>query len=326
MPKIWRYLVLGLIVLLPLALPAVAQDDETESSQEEGTETEAEDEFDEVISVTASKYEQRLNEVPAAITVLDERAIEELPADDYGDLLRNVPGLNVSQMSARDIQVTGRTASGSLSTSELVLLDGRTLYLDFFGFVMWDYVPMDTKEIKQIEVVRGPGSAVWGANAMSGVINLITKSPREMQGTSVTLGAGDFGTLYGNMTHAGANERYGYKVSGGYYEQDPFDRPTGVIPGSVGPTNPLGTPYPFFQNEGTSQPKASVRFDFDQNVDSTWGIDFGYAATDGIMHSGIGPFDISSGANMSHVKVDWSKRAARATSSSICWTATPAIC
>ena len=311
MSKIWRYLALALIVLLPLAAPVMAQEGQSGESADE--EPQAEDKFDEVISVTASKYEQRLNEVPAAISVLDERALQELPADDYGDLLRNVPGLNVSQISARDIQITGRTASGSLSTSELVLLDGRTLYLDFFGFVMWDYVPMDTNEIKQIEVVRGPGSAVWGANAMSGVINLITKSPREMQGTSVTVGGGDFGTLYGSITHAGANERYGYKVSGGYYEQDAFDRPTGIIPGTVGPTNPLGTPYPPFENQGTTQPKASLRFDFDQSVESTWGIDIGYAATDGIMHSGIGPFDIASGASMSSVKVDWQKRAARAT-------------
>ncbi len=314
MPRIGRYLALGLMALLPLAMPAMAQQGEGDAaSQSEEAGDEAEQKFDEVISVTASRYEQRLNEVPSAISILDERALAELPSDDYGDLLRNVPGLNVSQISARDIQITGRTASGSLSTSELVLLDGRTLYLDFFGFVMWDYVPMDTKEIKQIEVVRGPGSAVWGANAMSGVINLITKSPREMQGTSVTLGGGDFGALYGNITHAGANERYGYKVSGGYFEQDAFNRPTGIIPGTVGPTNPLGTPYPPFQNQGTTQPKASLRFDFDQSLDSTWGFDVGYAATDGIMHSGIGPFDIASGASMSSVKVDWSKRAARAT-------------
>ena len=55
-----------------------------------------------------------------------------------------------------------------------MLLDNRTLYLDFFGFVMWDFVPMDANEIKQIEVVRGPGSAVWGANAMTGVIRMAT--------------------------------------------------------------------------------------------------------------------------------------------------------
>ena len=134
-----------------------------------------------------------------------------------------------------------------------------------------------------------------------------------MQGTSVTLGAGDFGTLYGNVTHAGANERYGYKVSGGYYEQDPFDRPTGDHPRDRRPDQSGRHALPALPEPGTTQPKANVRFDFDQNVDSTWGFDVGYAATDGIMHSGIGPFDIASGASMSYVKVDWNKRAARAT-------------
>ena len=164
---------------------------------------------EEVVVVTASRTEQHVHEVPAAVSVITAEDIAHMPADDYGDLLRNVPGLNVTQISARDVQVTGRSATGSLSTSQLVLLDGRTLYLDFFGFVMWDFLPVNFGEIKQIEVVQGPGSAVWGANAMTGVINLITKRPKEMTGTTVTLGAGELGTLLGSVTHAGARDRWG---------------------------------------------------------------------------------------------------------------------
>ena len=63
----------------------------------------------------------------------------------------------------------------SLATSQLALLDGRSLYQDFFGFVMWDFLPVNLDEIKQIEVIRGPASAVWGANALNGVVNVITK-------------------------------------------------------------------------------------------------------------------------------------------------------
>jgi iron complex outermembrane receptor protein len=106
----------------------------------------------------------------------------------YGDLLRSVPGVNVTQISARDINVTSRAATSSLSTSQLAVVDGRSIYQDFFGFIMWDFMPTNLNEIKQIEVIRGPASAVWGANAVNGVINVITKSPREMQGTSVTFG------------------------------------------------------------------------------------------------------------------------------------------
>ena len=78
-----------------------------------------------------------------------------------------MPGVNVTQVSARDINITSRAATGTLATGQLALLDGRSLYQDFFGFVMWDFLPVDLNEVKQIEVIRGPASAVWGANAVS---------------------------------------------------------------------------------------------------------------------------------------------------------------
>jgi iron complex outermembrane receptor protein len=261
-------------------------------------------EVHEVMVVTASRTEQMLSEAPAAVTVITSEEIENAPADDYGDLLRNVPGLNVSQISARDIQVTGRGATNSLATSELVLVDGRTLYLDFFGFVMWDFLPVNTREIKQIEVVRGPGSAVWGANALTGVINLITKSPKEMVGTDLLLGGGELSTGYGSISHAGVNDKLSYKLSAAYYTQDPYERPTGLIPGTM-------TTYPPFQNQGTSQPKFDVRVDYDQDEETTWSFSGGYAGTDGIIHSGIGPFDINTGSNLSYFQTSWSRRAMR---------------
>ena len=302
----------GLVVCLSLAGTALAKAQETGDEGSEGEATEELEQVDEVIVVTASRTEQKLHEVPAAISVLTSEALEEIPADDFGDYLRNVPGLNVSQISARDIQISGRQATNSLAASTLVLLDGRTLYLDFFGFVMWDLVPLDPREIKQIEVVRGPGSAVWGANAQSGVINLITKSPRELAGTNITLGGGEFSTLYGSLTHSGVNGKLSYKLSGAYYEQDPYDRPTGTVPGTEGPANPGGTEYPPFQNQGTEQPKGSFRLDYDSSEDTVWSFSGGYAATDGIIHTGIGPFDIQSGTNLSFVKGSWSRRAAMA--------------
>ena len=91
-----RRLTLGLILCLCVA-PVFAQDDQQEM-----------EEIEDVIVVTASRTEQRLHEVPAAISVLSAEQMEQIPADDFGDYLRNVPGLNVSQMSARDIQITGR--------------------------------------------------------------------------------------------------------------------------------------------------------------------------------------------------------------------------
>lgn len=294
----WRHLVLILLASawLPVAAPA----------QEEAASTEQEpDVVEDVIVVTASRTEQRLQEVPVAMTVISAEQLANTPADDYGDVLRSVPGLNVSQISARDVQIAGRSASGSLSTSQLVLLDGRSVYLDFFGFVMWDLLPVDFREISQVEVVRGPGSAVWGANALGGVVNLITKSPWELAGTSVTLGGGELGDIHGSISHAGAGEVSGYKVSASYSEQDPYDRPSGIIPGSTPPT-----PYPPFENEGTRQPKLDLRYD--RNLGDGSSIltaNVGWAETDGIVHSGIGPFNIASGTGFTYGKVSWNKNA-----------------
>ena len=271
--------------------------------------------YEETVVVTASKVEQQLVNAPATISVLSSRAIENLPAQNYGDLLRRVPGLNVSQTSARDINITARGATSTLATSQLALLDGRSLYLDFFGFIAWDFMPVSFNEIKQVEVIRGPASAVWGANALNGVINVITKSPREMDGTSFTVGFGGFsrsvegsdegaGTVfYVNGTHAQAvNDRWAYKVSGGAYTQDPLARPTGTIP------NAFHTPYPPYANSGTTQPKFDARADYDF-TDGRQKLVFagGLAGTEGIIHSGIGPFDIASGSLLGYVKTNYSR-------------------
>ena len=153
-------------------------------------------EFEEQLVVTASRTEQELVNAPAAVSVISSETIQNSPATNVGELLRSVPGVNVAQISARDINLTSRGSTSTLSTSQLALVDGRSIYLDFFGLVMWDLVPTNPDEIKQIEVIRGPASAVWGANAMSGVVNVITKSPRELAaegGTSLTFGVGQFG-------------------------------------------------------------------------------------------------------------------------------------
>jgi iron complex outermembrane receptor protein len=274
--------------------------------------------YKETVVVSASKTEQQLVNAPATMTVIGPRALEVSPSNNYADLLRAVPGVNITQLSARDINITSRSATSSLATSQLAVLDGRSLYQDFFGFVMWDFMPSNLNEIKQIEVIRGPASAVWGANAVSGVINIITKTPREMEGTSFLLGAGSFGReynlndarngslVYGNITHASAiNAKWAYKLSVGTYQSEAFARPTGIIPGNT-------NSYPAYKNTGTSQPKIDLRFDYDGTNGQRWVFSGGLAATDGIMHSGIGPFDIQPGTKYGYGKMNYSKGAFRA--------------
>jgi iron complex outermembrane receptor protein len=249
---------------------------------------------EELVVVSATRTENSVAEAPAAVTVITAEMIDRTPGDDLGDLLRNVPGANVSQTSARDINMTSRGSTNTLSNTQLVLLDGRSIYLDFFGIVLWDLLPVQSTEIKQIEVVRGPGSAVWGANAMSGVTNVITQRPKDIVGTEVVIG-----TQTANVVHAGGDDDFAYKISGGVFDQSAYDRPSGAVPGSNPPQN-----FPDFTNQGTTQRRADVRFD--------WGMDDGYftlgaggASTDGIIHTGIGPFDIMNNTELQYVQADW---------------------
>jgi len=258
--------------------------------------------YTEAVVVTASKVEQQIVNAPATVTVVSSDTIQSSPINNYAELLREVPGMNITQTSARDYNISMRGATSTLATSQLALLDGRSLYLDFFGFIAWDLVPVNAFELKQVEVIRGPASAIWGANALSGVINFISKTPRELDSNNLTMSFGGFdrspengedlgtGGLYSvNVTHARpVNDRWAYKVSAGYFTSDAFSRPTGAIP------NGTGTQYPAFSNQGTSQPKFTGRVDYD-DPDGKYTVvaEAGFSGTDGIIHTGIGPFDIT---------------------------------
>jgi outer membrane receptor protein involved in Fe transport len=296
---------LFIIVSMALAAPAIAQQPPPTPQDPDEPVT-----YEEQVVVTASRGEQQLVNAPAAVSLVTTETIQNSPATNIGDLLRAVPGLNVTQASARDVNLTTRGATSTLATSQLALVDGRSVYLDFFGMVMWDLVPNNPNDIRQIEVIRGPASAVWGANAMTGVVNVITKTPRELAaqgGTTLTIGAGAFnrsvndndadsGSLfYVNGSHAAAvNDRWSFKLSAGYFTQDPLPRPTGTIP------NDFRTPYPPYVNEGTSQPKFDTRVDYDIAGGGTVTVSGGVAGTEGIIHSGIGPFDISSDSRLTY--------------------------
>jgi len=252
----------------------------------------------ETTEITASRSEESITDAPVSISVVGQTQIETSPADNYADLLRGVPGVNVVQTSARDIGIRTRGSSGVAEHRQLTLLDGRSIYLDFYGVVLWDFLPVNPDEIKQIEILRGPGSALWGPNALSGVINVRTKSPRELKGGLISVVAGQLGTRGVSARWADAFDRFSYKGSAGFFEQRAWKRDD---------TLPDGSPLPVgygFDNKGTRQPKADVRLDWGAETDPLWSFKLGYGGTTGIFHSRLGPFLIKPGTYVGYGEVD----------------------
>jgi outer membrane receptor protein involved in Fe transport len=259
--------------------------------------------FTEAIEVTSRRSPEPVVNAPVSISVVDQAQIAASPADNSADLLRGGTGLNVMQASARDVGVRARGATGVAEHRQLTLLDGRSIYLDFYSVVLWDLLPVGTDEIKQIEVLRGPGSAVWGPNALSGVINVRTKTPREMKGGSVRIGVGEIGTRTAAIHWAEASDMFSYKVSTSYFAQDAWKRDDLL---------PDGTPVPQayrFKNEGTQQPRADLRFDWGAENAPFWSYKSGYGGTSGIFHSRLGPFRIEPGTGLAYAEVAHSSNA-----------------
>jgi iron complex outermembrane receptor protein len=159
----------------------------------------------EVTSV--SKKEQKLSQVAAAIFVITPEEIARSGATSIPDLLRMVPGLNVAQINSNTWAISARGFNLQFASKLLVLIDGRAVYTLLFGGVNWDTQDVPLADIERVEVIRGPGGAVWGANAVDGVINIITKKAGDTLGVLVTGGGGTQALEFGTV-------QYGGKIAG----------------------------------------------------------------------------------------------------------------
>jgi iron complex outermembrane recepter protein len=170
--------------------------------------------------VTAIRHEQPISEAPSNVYVITEEDIRHSGATDVPTLLRRIPGIEVIQMTAAHFDVSARGDDQPRANKMLVLVDGRSIYLDEQGEVLWKMIPVTLAEIKQIEVLKGPASALYGFNAFDGVINIITKSPEEMAGATLQFGGGELDTFTGSAIAAGRSGRLGYRLSFGWDQND----------------------------------------------------------------------------------------------------------
>jgi iron complex outermembrane receptor protein len=176
------------------------------------------------IEVTSvSKKEQKLSRVAAAIFVISQEDIRRSGATNIPDLLRMVPGLNVAQINANTWAISARGFNSQFANKLLVLIDGRAVYTPLFAGVYWDTQDVPLEDIDRIEVIRGPGGPVWGANAVNGVINVITKKAAETRGALVTGGGGTQALEFGTVQYGGRiKEDTDYRIFAKYLNQNHF--------------------------------------------------------------------------------------------------------
>ena len=139
---------------------------------------------------TVSKKEQKLARTAAAVFVLGAEEIRRSGALTLPDLLRLVPGVQVAQIDANAWAIAIRGFNSRYSNKVLVLVDGRAVYNAAFSGVYWDQIDLPVDDIERIEVIRGPGATVWGANAVNGVINVITRPAKATAGGLATAAVG----------------------------------------------------------------------------------------------------------------------------------------
>lgn len=174
--------------------------------------------------VTASRRAQSTLEAPNATTIITGEEIRQSGATTLVELLRRVPGADVMVLGVGSANVSLRGFNQRLANKVLVLLDGRTEYQDFLGLTIWSSIPVGLEEIDRIEVIRGPGSALYGANAMLGVINIITRSPGTGPRSVLNIQGGSGESAYGSFV-ASANERgLRYRASVAYGQADRWSR------------------------------------------------------------------------------------------------------
>jgi outer membrane cobalamin receptor len=208
------FTMLTIVLVTQAPLPCYTKELSTQSDQVLIPELQLIEE-EESVSI-ASRYEQPISQAPANVYVITDEDIRHSGATDLPTVLRRIPGIEVMQMSGADFNVSARGDNQPFVNKMLVLVDGRSIYVDVQGGVFWKLLPVTLPEIKRIEFLKGPASSIYGFNAYDGIINITTKSPEEMKGTTVQCGGGDLGTISSSAIHANKIGDFGYRLSIGH--------------------------------------------------------------------------------------------------------------
>jgi iron complex outermembrane receptor protein len=189
--------------------------------------------FNEPVTTSATGSPQRSTEVPVAMDIISAEDIKRSGAVDLPTILSRVAGLDVLNWGAGASDVSVRGYDQAMSPRLLVLINGRQVYLDHYGYTAWATLPVQLSEIRQIEVVKGPNSALFGFNAVGGVVNIITQNPKFDNAGSINLTGGTNG--YGELSIVKSvklGDRFFARLSAGAAQMDEYKNTT-PIPASA---------------------------------------------------------------------------------------------
>lgn len=173
----------------------------------------------EVVS-TVSRQKSTVGRSPAAVYVITNEMIQRSGARSIPEVLRMAPGVQVQRIDANKWEISIRGFASRFSNKLLVQIDGRSVYTPLFAGVFWDVQDVLLEDVERIEVIRGPGATVWGANAVNGVINIITKHARDTQGTFVEGGVGNERGYSSARAGGQIGDNGWYRVYGKWFERD----------------------------------------------------------------------------------------------------------
>ena len=170
------------------------------------------EELMEIQVALVSRTPERLGDVPAAVYALTAEDLRRAGVRSLPDALRLVPGVQVARVDANKWAITTRGFNNQFANKLLVLIDGRSVYSPVFSGVFWETQDVLVEDVERIEVIRGPGGTLWGANAVNGIINVVTRSARDTQGTLVQAGGGFPQTAWAAVRHGRSlGERSAYR-------------------------------------------------------------------------------------------------------------------
>ncbi|HXI12293.1 MAG TPA: TonB-dependent receptor [Thermoanaerobaculia bacterium] len=175
---------------------------------------------------SASRRTERIVEAPAAVVAVSQETIESAsPTGQLPKVIENAPGVDFTQSGLYDFNFNTRGFNSSLNRRILTLIDGRDPSVPFLGSAEWAALSYPVDEMASIELVRGPGSALYGANAFSGVLNMTTRNPKDSPGGKLTLTGGDLSTARADVRYAGGfGSDWFYRLVAGYQKTDDFGR------------------------------------------------------------------------------------------------------